>query len=177
MLAFFKQFSEKRSAWLLLAFSSLALELTALYFQYGMGLQPCVLCVYERLAVVGLFFAGIIGALAPRSLIMRLIALALGLFSGIKGLMISIRHLDLQMNPAPWKQCEFIPNFPETMPFHQWFPSLFAPTGSCNESQWSLFGITMVQWLVFIFAVYVIVLALILIAQVKKSRKNRRLFN
>lgn len=177
MLAFFKQFSEKRSAWLLLAFSSLALELTALYFQYGMGLQPCVLCVYERLAVVGLFFAGIISALAPRSLIVRLIALALGLFSGIKGLMISIRHLDLQMNPAPWKQCEFIPNFPETMPFHQWFPSLFAPTGSCNESQWSLFGITMVQWLVFIFAVYVIVLALILIAQVKKSRKNRRLFN
>lgn len=177
MLAFFKQFSEKRSAWALLAFSSLALELTALYFQYGMGLQPCVLCVYERLAVVGLFFAGIIGFLAPRSLIVRLIALALGLFSGIKGLMISIRHLDLQMNPAPWKQCEFIPNFPETMPFHKWLPSIFSPTGSCNESQWSLFGITMVQWLVFIFAVYVIVLAVILIAQIKRNRKNRRLFN
>ncbi|WP_303013566.1 disulfide bond formation protein B, partial [Rodentibacter pneumotropicus] len=61
MLAFFKRFSEKRSSWLLLAFSSLALELTALYFQYGMGLQPCVLCVYERLAMSGLFFAGIIG--------------------------------------------------------------------------------------------------------------------
>lgn len=45
MLAFFKQFSEKRSSWLLLVLSSLALELTALYFQYGMGLQPCVLCV------------------------------------------------------------------------------------------------------------------------------------
>ena len=177
MLALLKQFSEKRSAWFLLAFSSLALESTALYFQYCMGLQPCVLCVYERLAMIGLFIAGIIGMLAPRSLIVRLIAIALGLFSGIKGLIISIRHLDLQMNPAPWKQCEFIPNFPETMPFHHWFPALFSPTGSCNESQWSLFGITMVQWLVFIFAVYVIVLVLMLIAQVKKSRKQRRLFN
>ena len=177
MLALLKQFSEKRSAWFLLAFSSLALELTALYFQYGMGLQPCVLCVYERLAMIGLFIAGIIGILAPRSLIVRLIALALGLFSGIKGLLISLRHLDLQMNPAPWKQCEFIPNFPETLPFHQWFPTIFSPTGTCNDSQWSLFGITMVQWLVFIFAVYVIVLAVILIAQVKKSRNQRRLFN
>ena len=55
------------------------------------------------------------------------------------------------MNPAPWKQCEFIPNFPETLPFHQWFPFIFNPTGSCNESQWSLFGLTMVQWLVVIF--------------------------
>ena len=41
---------------------SFSLESTALYFQYGMGLQPCVLCVYERLAMVGLFIAGFIGA-------------------------------------------------------------------------------------------------------------------
>ncbi|EGT78610.1 Disulfide bond formation protein B [Haemophilus haemolyticus M19107] len=177
MLALLKRFSEKRSAWLLLAFSSLALESTALYFQYGMGLQPCVLCVYERLAIIGLFIAGIIGLLQPRALIIRLIALALGLFSGIKGLLVSFRHLDLQMNPAPWKQCEFIPNFPETLPFHQWFPFMFSPTGSCNESQWSLLGVTMVQWLVFIFAVYVIILALLLIVQVVKTRKQRRIFN
>ena len=177
MLALFKQFSEKRSAWLLLIVSSLGLELTALYFQYGMGLQPCVLCVYERLAMAGLFIAGIIGFLAPRSIIVRLLAIALGLFSGIKGLMISIRHLDLQMNPAPWKQCEVVPNFPETMPFHKWLPSLFGPTGTCDESQWSFLGISMVQWLVFIFAVYVIVLVVMLIAQVKKSRNQRRLFN
>ena len=157
MLDFFKQLSLKRSAWIFLAFTAFALESTALYFQYGMGLQPCVLCVYERLAVVGLFIAGLIG-------------------SAIKGLMISIRHLDLQMNPAPWKQCEFIPNFPETLPFHKWLPAVFNPTGSCNESQWSLFGITMVQWLVFIFAVYVLVLGLITISQVKKSRRRRLIF-
>ena len=82
----------------------------------------------------------------------------------------------LQMNPAPWKQCEFIPNFPETLPFHKWLPAVFNPTGSCNESQWSLFGITMVQWLVFIFAVYVLVLGLITLSQVKKSRNRRLIF-
>ena len=43
-----------RRAWWLLAVSALALELTALWFQYGMGLDPCVKCVYQRLAVMGL---------------------------------------------------------------------------------------------------------------------------
>ncbi|TPH08938.1 disulfide bond formation protein DsbB [Haemophilus haemolyticus] len=177
MLTLLKQFSEKRSAWFLLALSSLALESTALYFQYGMGLQPCVLCVYERLAIIGLFIAGIIGLLAPKSFIVRLIAFILGLFSSIKGLLVSLRHLDLQMNPAPWKQCEFIPNFPETLPFHQWFPAIFNPTGSCNESQWSFLNLTMVQWLVFIFVVYIAILTILFISQIQKSRKQRRLFN
>lgn len=177
MLNALKNFSMQRSAWLLLCFSALALEGTALYFQYGLGLQPCVLCVYERLAMLGLALAGIIGALAPNSLVMRVLALALGLWAAIKGLMVSLRHLDLQMNPAPWKQCEFIPNFPETLPFHQWFPWLFNPTGSCNESQWSLFGISMVQWLVFIFAVYSLLLVLLALAQFKKTRNRRSLFS
>ena len=60
------------------------------------ALQPCVLCVYERLAMIGLFVAGIIALLQPLAFILRLIALALGLFSSIKGLLISFRHLDLQ---------------------------------------------------------------------------------
>ena len=68
MLDFFKQLSLKRSAWIFLAFTAFALESTALYFQYGMSLQPCVLCVYERLAMVGLFIAGL-SRLSPSSLL------------------------------------------------------------------------------------------------------------
>ena len=37
-----------RWPWLLIALSAGILELTALYFQYGMGLEPCVMCVYQR---------------------------------------------------------------------------------------------------------------------------------
>lgn len=159
-----------------MAFTAFALESTALYFQYGMSLQPCVLCVYERLAVVGLFIAGLIGALAPSSLIVRILALIVGLFSAIKGLMISIRHLDLQMNPHRGNNVNLYQTFRKRYHFHKWLPAVFNPTGSCNESQWSLFGITMVQWLVFIFAVYVIVLGLITLSQVKKSRNRRLIF-
>ena len=58
MLHFFKTLSVQRSGWLLLLISALALEGAALYFQYGMELQPCVMCIYERVALFSIAFAG-----------------------------------------------------------------------------------------------------------------------
>ena len=74
MLKFFKTLSVQRSGWLLLMVSALALEGIALYFQYGMRLQPCVMCVYERVALFGLAFAGVVGIIAPRFLIVRFLS-------------------------------------------------------------------------------------------------------
>ena len=43
--------AEQKSAWLVLFATSLALEFTALYFQHGMGLEPCIMCIYQRTAI------------------------------------------------------------------------------------------------------------------------------
>ena len=177
MLRFFKDWSLQRSGWLLLFISAIGLDLTALYFQYGMGLQPCVMCIYERVAVLGIAFSGLIGFIAPRVLILRLIALGIGLWGAIKGLFIAYAHMDFQMNPAPWKSCPIVPNFPQTMPLHEWFPSVFKPTGSCSEISWQWLGLTMVQWLVVAFAIYTLVLVLVLLSQMKKSTENRDIFH
>lgn len=177
MLQFFKDWSIKRSGWLLLLISAVGLELTALYFQHGMALQPCVMCIYERIAVLGIALAGFIGCLAPRFLIVRLFALAIGLWGAIKGLLIALEHMDLQMNPAPWKICPIIPNFPQTLPLHEWFPFIFKPTGSCSEISWQWLGLTMVQWLVVAFSIYTLVLLLVLLSQIKKNTQNRDIFH
>ena len=89
MLKFFKTLSVQRSGWLLLIISALVLEGIALYFQYGMELQPCVMCVYERVALFGLAFAGLFGLIAPRFLIVRLLALLIGFVRVVKGLFLS----------------------------------------------------------------------------------------
>ena len=47
--------------WLLLALSALALELCALFFQYALDLAPCIMCVYQRVAICAIIVAGIIG--------------------------------------------------------------------------------------------------------------------
>ena len=49
--------AEQKSAWLVLFATSLALEFTALYFQHGMGLEPCIMCIYQRTAMWGIVLA------------------------------------------------------------------------------------------------------------------------
>ena len=175
MLKLFKTLSIKRSGWLLLLVSALVLEGCALYFQYGMELQPCVMCIYERVALFGIAFAGLFGVLMPSALIMRLIALAIGLFSAVKGLLIALKHVDYQLHPAPWNQCPVLPDFPQTLPLDKWFPALFHPTGLCSEITWSWLGFSMAQWIVVMFAVYVVLLVLMLISQFKKLKNKQRL--
>lgn len=177
MLVWLKTLSLKRGGWLLLFFSTLALEMTALYFQHGMGLQPCVMCIYERVALAGVMFASLIGLLKPQFLLVRLIALFLGLGSAIKGLLLAIKHVDYQTNPAPWNQCSYFAEFPSSLPLDKWFPAIFNPTGSCSEITWQFLNISMAQWIVVIFAFYSLLLALVLISQVKSLKTQRYLFH
>ena len=175
MLAYFKECSLKRSAWFFLALVALGLEATGLYFQHGLGLQPCVMCVYERLAISGLIVAACIALLSPRVFLFRWLAIILWGFSAIKGLLISIRHTDYQLNPSPWNQCEFKPDFPQTMPFDQWFPSIFAPGPvNCSESQWQMLGWGMPQLLILAFSVFTVFFALVLLSQFKRSKSQYR---
>lgn len=178
MLTYFKILSTQRGGWFLLSLSGILLEATALYFQYGMGLQPCVMCIYERVALLGIIFAGLIGMIYPQSMLLRLFALAIGLWGAIKGLLLALEHLDIQLYPAPWKQCSAFAEFPQTLPLDKWIPAMFHPTGSCTEVSWHFLGFSMVQWIVVVFVLYTLILALITLSQFKRLRpKQRRLFH
>ncbi len=174
MFAYFKNLSTQRQGWALLSFSSLILELTALYFQYGMGLAPCVMCIYERVALFGVMFAGFIGLIAPRNMFFRLSGLLIGLGSSTKGLMLAIKHVDYQINPAPWNQCAFFTDFPKAFPLDKWFPYMFQPSGDCSSVVWSMWGLSMAQWIVVMFATITAILTLLLVSQVKKSKNQHR---
>lgn len=176
MLKFFKGLSQGRGAWLLLAASCAALEATALYFQHGMGLNPCVMCIYERIALLGVMIAALIGAIAPRSTVVRWIALLLGLFSATKGLMLALKHTDYQLHPAPWNQCSPFVDFPETLPLNKWFPNVFEATSlDCAKITWRFLDLTMPQWLIGVFAIYLAILAIVTLSQFARSGKaNRR---
>ena len=176
MRSYVKSWSTKGIRWIVLVLSVFALEGTALYFQHGMALAPCVMCIYERVALMGIGFSGFLGMLFPRFNVTRILALLIGLGSAIKGLTLALQHLDYQMNPGPWNQCSTVAEFPQTLPLDQWFPSIFQPYGSCSDNVWEFLGVSMVQWIVVMFAFYVVLFALLLISQFKRSATNRTLF-
>ena len=75
MLKTLRTQSSKRGLWLLLTVIALALDGVALYLQHVLQVEPCNECIYVRTGVLGIAVAGLIGALAPRYLAMRLIGL------------------------------------------------------------------------------------------------------
>lgn len=178
MLTYFKELSLSRGAWLLLTISCVILEAVALYFQHGMGLNPCVMCIYERLALFAILVAGVIGFIAPRNSLVRWIALLFGLFGSVKGLSLAIKHTDYQLNPGPWNQCSPFVDFPETLPLNKWFPDLFEATagGDCAKVVWTFLDLSMPQWLIAVFAIYFILFVMIILSQFKRTRLSRNLF-
>ena len=65
MTFWLRHITRERSAWLLLGLSAVFLEVCALLFQHGLGLRPCLMCIYERLAVIGLFGSALIALIDP----------------------------------------------------------------------------------------------------------------
>lgn len=175
MLRFLNQCSRGRGAWLLMAFTAFALEMVALWFQHGMGLKPCVMCIYERCALLGVMGAGIVGAIAPKSPL-RFAAIAIWIYSAWQGVRLAYEHTMIQLHPNPFVTCDFAARFPTWLPLDKWLPGMFVASGDCAENQWSFLTFSMPQWLIVIFAAYLLVAVLVLIGQPLKP-KRRDLFS
>lgn len=175
MLRYLNQCSRGRGAWLLMAFTALALELVALYFQHVMLLKPCVLCIYERCALFGIMGAGIVGAIAPKTPL-RYAALLIWIYSAWRGIQLTWEHVQIQLHPSPFMTCDFMARFPSWLPLGKWFPQVFVANGDCAERQWEFLTLEMPQWMLGIFVAYLVVAVLVLIAQPLKP-KRRDLFS
>ena len=170
MIAYLQRITQQRASWLLLLGSALFLELCAMVFQHGLGLFPCVMCIYERIAILGILAAALLALINPQKWWLRWPALLIWLGSAIEGLRLSLRHVDIQLNPSPFNTCSPFAEFPSWLPLDKWVPWLFNPTGDCAELQWSFLGWEMPQWLVLFFAVYLIIALAVIVGNLAKGR-------
>ncbi|MFT4926806.1 MAG: disulfide bond formation protein DsbB [Phenylobacterium sp.] len=167
------QWTTKRSPWILLGLSALIIEVVALYFQYGMKLEPCIMCIYQRLGIIGIILAGFVTAIAPQLMLMRLVGFTTWAVSAIWGMMIAIEHVGIQTETDPFvfATCESVPNFPSWMPLHQWIPDLFEARGDCGDINWRFFDYSMPQWMIVVFAVYTALFATVFLVRLAAQKK------
>jgi len=155
-----------KKAWQLLAISALGLEFAALFFQYVLELKPCIMCIYQRVAIWAIFFAGVIGSFTNKFILGRLISYVLWATGAIWGLIIALEHVEMQTSTMAFLfSCEFIPNFPSWAPLHEWLPILFEASGDCGDIDWQFLGYSMPQWMVVIYAIYTTLFASILLSR------------
>ncbi|UXI00413.1 disulfide bond formation protein DsbB [Photobacterium sp. TY1-4] len=164
-MQFLNSFSKSRLSWGLLLLFVIFFEACALFFQHVMKLDPCVMCIYERVAMLGVGLAALIGLIAPQNLVFRWLGLAGWGASAYWGLSLANEHVGYQFNPSPFATCDLFVRFPEWAPLNQWVPWMFEATGDCSKVVWTFLGQSMPQWLVIIFAANLIALAVIVLAQ------------
>lgn len=174
-MKFISQLAVSARAWLLLAISTLGLELAALYFQYAMDLAPCIMCIYQRVAIWAIFFAGIAGYFSSSLIIGRIVAFGLWAVGAIWGLIIALEHVEMQSaNKGPLSflfSCDIVPNFPSWAPLHEWIPALFEASGDCGEISWQFLGHSMPEWMVVVYSVYTALFAAVLVARLVATKK------
>ncbi len=171
-MGYINQLAINSKAWLILMASALSLELVALYFQYIMSLAPCIMCVYQRLAIVSIILAGLIGYAFNQYMIARLLAFALWGIGSVWGLVIALEHVDMQgATLSFFYSCDVIPNFPQWAPLHQWIPFLFEATGDCGDINWQFLGYSMPQWMTVVYAVYSALFIIVLGSRIINLKK------
>lgn len=167
-----KKFSQSKFSWMILALSAAGLLTAALYFQHVLDLQPCIKCIYQRTAVVGILLAALI-PLIKNNIITRFIGFTIWGYSAFEGLRAAQSHLEVIFAENPFFAiCDIVPNFPSFMPLHEWLPAIFAATGDCDDDTWQFFGMGMANWLEILFSAYLAVLAIVLVAQFVKNPKT-----
>jgi protein dithiol:quinone oxidoreductase len=162
---------------LFMAFVCYQLLVTAYYFQYVENMDPCPLCIFQRIGVlfVGIFFLlrGIHNPLmASRS---GLIYSILGLISCILGGIVSSRHLYLQNLPegevpACGPSLDYLVDM---LPVNEVITAVLAGDGECAKISWDFWGISMPGWVLLFF---VSVAAVMLHNIYRYYRPSRRIF-
>lgn len=170
-MKFLSDLTTSPRAWQLLAFSAFGLELVALYFQYVLGLAPCIMCIYQRTAIWAIFLAGVVGSLGHNLVLLRIVAYVLWATGAIWGLIIAVEHVDMQSSAMSFLfSCEYVPNFPSWAPLHEWLPLLFEATGDCGDINWQFLDHSMPQWMVVVYSVYTALFSTVLIARLQQTK-------
>jgi disulfide bond formation protein DsbB len=113
----------------------------ALYFQHVLHLQPCPLCVLQRVAIIGVGLVAAMGLLASGARV-QLVVAALALLLALVGAGIAGWHAWILAYPPESMSCgRPFEWFHADFPLAVWLPRLFAGQGDCLNLDWTLFGL------------------------------------
>ncbi len=113
----------------------------ALYFQHVLRLEPCPLCVLQRVAIIGVGIAAGLGLLAAQAR-GQLMATALALVIAFAGAGVAGWHSWILAFPPESLSCgRPFQWFHEDFPLAVWLPKLFAGEGDCLAVDWTFFGL------------------------------------
>ena len=127
----------------------------ALFSQFHSHLEPCPLCIFQRLGVllVGLIYLAA-SAQNPGRLGARVYGVLL-LLAAAAGASVSLRHIYVQsLPPALAPPCgPGLTYLFQTLPLNQFLQQALTGSADCSVVTWRLLGLTMPEWVLIWFVI------------------------
>jgi len=120
----------------------------ALYVQYGVGLEPCPLCILQRVAVMSagvLFLAAFVHDPADRGA--RIYGVLIDL-AALGGILIAARHMwIIAQPPGSVAECgASLDYMMDVLPLHEVLGKVLTGSGECAKIDWQFLGLNMPTW-------------------------------
>jgi disulfide bond formation protein DsbB len=144
----------------------------ALYLQYVKGLDPCPLCMIQRVVFIAIGFVFLVAAIAGPAGFFAKVFGVLTTLLGITGLGFAARHVWLQWYPPDLESCTadlFVQL--QRLPFASVIEKALYATGDCAKVDWTLLGLSIAQWSFIWFAILTI-LSLVYLFKKPRNRSN-----
>ncbi len=130
----------------------------ALYAEHVLGLAPCPLCIFQRIAVIAVGLIFLIAALHGPARIGSRIYGGLIALAALGGIGIAARHIWIQAQPpgtvaACGADLDYML---EIMPLNEVLAKVFTGSGECGTVEWTLLGLSMPWWVAISLAVLAI---------------------
>lgn len=126
----------------------------ALYAQHVLGLEPCHLCIFQRMAVMAVGAVFLVAALHGPGVIGARVYGGLTALAALGGLAVAGRHTWIQLQPpgsVPACGAPLDVLF-DLLPLQEVVLKVFRGGGECQKVDWTFLGLTMPMWLLAVFA-------------------------
>lgn len=137
-----------RTLFLVAFLGTVLIMLGALYLEHGVGLEPCPLCILQRLAVIGFGLVCLVAAIhGPARTGQRVYAalalLMTGAGAGVAGRQIWLQQVPADELPACLPSLDYML---EALPFQEVISLMLHGSADCAKVTWTLFGISIPEW-------------------------------
>lgn len=122
----------------------------ALYAEHALLLEPCPLCVFQRMAVIALGIVFLAAALhnpsgSGRYVYTALVAVAAGTGIGVAGRHVWLQNLPPDQVPSCGPGFDYII---DSFPLADALKLIFTGSGECASVDWKFLGLSMPTWVV-----------------------------
>ena len=127
-----------------------------LYLEHAVGLEPCPLCIFQRIAYIVIAMLALIAAIHnPQRLFERiytgLILITSLCGAGIAGRQVWLQHLPEDKIPECGPGLDYML---DAFPFTDALKMILSGSGECAEVQWRFIGLSIAEWSLLCFLMF-----------------------